>query len=114
MLVNLIANAAKLTPSGGKVRVTAHADPEAWTMALAVGDTGKGIPPQDRARIFELFTQVEDHSPERRQGTGLGLAFCKMAVEAHGGTITVDSEEGRGSTFTVTLPLAPEKEQRRD
>jgi two-component system, sensor histidine kinase and response regulator len=105
VLVNLVSNAVKFTPARGVVRVTAHMDEPAGTMAIAVTDTGMGIPKKDRERIFDLFAQVDDRGPEQRQGTGLGLTFCKMVAEAHGGRIDVDSEEGKGSTFTITLPV---------
>jgi len=105
VLVNLVSNAVKFTPARGQVRLTAYTDDAAGTMNFAVSDTGMGIPEKDRERIFELFAQVESGGPERRQGTGLGLTFCRMVVQAHHGTITVDSEEGKGSTFTVHLPL---------
>ncbi len=107
VLANLVGNALKFTPAEGSVRVTAHVDEAAGTMNIAVSDTGAGIPKQDHARIFEMFAQGETDSAAQRQGTGLGLTFCKMVVEAHGGSITVDSEEGKGSTFTVRLPLMP-------
>jgi len=108
VLVNLVTNAVKFTPVRGEVRLTACTNDVAGTLDIAVSDTGIGIPEKDRERIFELFAQVEDGGPERRQGTGLGLTFCRMVVQAHHGTITVDSEEGKGSTFTVHLPLATE------
>ncbi len=106
VLVNLVGNALKFTPAQGKVRIAAQVDSTAGVMEIAVSDTGMGIPEKDRQRIFELFAQVETDTPERRQGTGLGLTFCKMAAEAHGGSIGVDSVEGQGSTFTVRLPMA--------
>ena len=97
-LVNLIANAIRFTP-GGTVAVKASASDEA--MLFAVTDTGAGIPHEAFARIFDKFGQVDSHS---KVGTGLGLAFCRLAVEAHGGEISVDSEPGKGSTFTFTIP----------
>ena len=106
VLVNLVGNAVKFTAAQGQVCVSAHTDDNAGTMDIAVSDTGMGIPEADRDRIFDLFAQVESGGPERRQGTGLGLTFCRVIVQGHHGTITVDSEEGKGSTFTVHLPLA--------
>jgi signal transduction histidine kinase/nitroreductase len=106
VLVNLLGNAIKFTPEGGKVNLAVRPEDEGETMAIAVNDTGIGIPKSEHERIFELFTQVEQDSPERLKGTGLGLAFCKMVVESHGGTISVDSEEGEGSTFTIRLPIS--------
>jgi len=71
---------------------------------VLVQDTGPGIPPEYRERIFEKFGQVENPANRQRYSTGIGLTFCKLAVEAHGGQVGVDSEEGRGSTFWFTLP----------
>jgi signal transduction histidine kinase len=73
---------------------------------ISVSDEGEGIPPEDRERIFEKFGQVESRSAGRKMSTGLGLTFCKLAVEAHGGRIWVDSEIGKGSTFHFTIPLS--------
>lgn len=97
---NLVTNALKCTPSGGEVSV-------ACTRAgagarVAVTDTGCGIAPEDQARLFKKFCQLEGQT--RKLGVGLGLAFCKLAVEAHGGTIGVDSEVNKGSTFWFVLP----------
>ena len=74
---------------------------------LAVADTGIGIPAADRERVFERFFRTAIAARHAIQGTGLGLAITKAIVEAHHGTIAVDSDEGRGSTFTVCLPLRP-------
>ena len=104
-LVNLIANAIRFTP-GGTVTITAGAD-DGRNIRFAVADTGRGIPSDAFERIFEKFGQVD---AESRVGTGLGLAFCKLAVEAHGGRITVASTLGAGSTFSFTVPVrAPER-----
>jgi signal transduction histidine kinase len=100
VLVNLVSNAIKHTPAEGKVLLTVL--PHGDAMEVRVRDTGIGIAPENQERIFEKFSQVEQ-SGERR-GTGLGLTFCKMAVEAHGGRIWVESELGAGSTFAFTLP----------
>jgi signal transduction histidine kinase len=100
-LVNLIANAIQFT-AHGTVTITASLD-HLQTIRFAVADTGRGIPADAFERIFEKFGQVDTTS---RVGTGLGLAFCKLAVEAHGGRITVNSTPGAGSTFSFTLPLA--------
>ncbi len=99
---NLLGNALKFTPDDG--RVTVSIEPSADAARVRVQDTGPGIPPEYRERIFEKFSQVEDPAKQQRYSTGLGLAFCKLAVEAHGGQVGVDSEEGRGSTFWFTLP----------
>ncbi len=104
VLFNLLDNALKFTPSGGRVWVEAH--PEAEEVRVEVADTGSGIPLEERARIFEKFTQVQGQMGTRR-GSGLGLAFCRMAVEAHGGRIWVeDGPEGSGSRFIFAIPKA--------
>jgi len=99
---NLLGNALKFTPDDG--RVTVSIEPSADTARVLVQDTGPGIPPEYRERIFEKFGQVENTANKQRYSTGLGLTFCKLAVEAHGGQVGVVSEEGRGSTFWFTLP----------
>ena len=103
-LVNLLGNAIKFTPTGGTVTAVAGIDGENQ-MLFSVRDTGEGIPPEAHARIFEKFGQVENRKAGRKMSTGLGLTFCKLAVEAHGGKIWVQSEPGRGSAFHFTIPL---------
>jgi len=104
VLINLVDNALKFTPRGGEVWVTA--EPESDSVRIEVVDTGDGIPLEERTRVFEKFTQGQGRSGTRR-GSGLGLAFCRMAVEAHGGRIWVeDGPGGRGSRFAFTLPRA--------
>lgn len=105
-LSNLVDNAIKFTPDGGRVRLWARREStvEAHAVLLGVSDTGPGIPIEAQTRIFEKFKQVAA-SKGRRRGTGLGLAFCKLAIEAHGGRIWVESTPGRGATFIITLPL---------
>ena len=98
-LVNLIANAIKFT-HGGTVTITVSQD-DRENIRFAIRDTGEGIPGQAFERIFEKFGQLDS----RKVGTGLGLAFCKLAVEAHGGHIMVESMLGAGSTFLFTIPL---------
>jgi signal transduction histidine kinase len=99
-LVNLLANAIKFTPAG-TVTISASSD-DSQAIRFAVRDTGQGIPTEAFERIFEKFGQLDSHS---KVGTGLGLAFCKLAVEAHGGQIQVESTPGVGSTFSFTIPL---------
>jgi signal transduction histidine kinase len=102
VLANLIGNAIKYTPGEGKITVTAEAQDD--HIQVNVTDTGPGISPEDRKRIFERFAQVEGSSS--RQGFGLGLSFCRLAVEAHGGQIWVESGDDEiGSRFSFTLPL---------
>lgn len=97
-LVNLIANAIKFTKAG---TVTINVSESAGNIRFAISDTGDGIPVEAFERIFEKFGQLDS----RRAGTGLGLAFCKLAVEAHGGRIKVESTPGVGSTFSFTVPV---------
>ncbi len=103
VVANLIGNALKFTPKSGEVRVTTMV--EGNTVRTAIKDTGPGIPPEYRERIFEKFGQVEGREEGKKYSTGLGLTFCKLAVEAHGGQIGVDSEVGQGSTFWFKLPV---------
>ena len=109
-LTNLLGNAIKFTPRRGMVTLRAEARREGEVVTglwFAVADTGEGIPPEAFGRIFEKFGQVENRLEGRKMSTGLGLTFCKMAVEAHGGRIWVESELGKGSTFQFVIPLAP-------
>lgn len=106
-LANLLGNAIKFTPPGGTVTVSARPGGNEAVVLFSVTDTGEGIPREAFQKIFEKFGQVESRKAGRRNSTGLGLTFCKMAVEAHGGRIWVESELGKGSTFTFTVPVAP-------
>jgi signal transduction histidine kinase len=101
-IANLVGNAIKFTPEGSKVAVSVERN-EAG-VKLCVADTGRGIPREYHEKIFEKFGQVEARQQSKTYSTGLGLTFCKLAVEAHGGKIGVESEVGRGSTFWFTLP----------
>ena len=105
LLDNLLSNAVKFTPQGGRVEVRVCR--EGGQVVLAVADTGVGIPAADLERIFERFFRTAIATRHAVQGSGLGLTITKAIVEAHHGTIAVDSDEGRGSTFTVRLPLLP-------
>ena len=102
VLLNLLSNAVKFTPHGGNVLVRAFKKEDFFE--IAVKDTGVGISAEDQKRLFENFSRVGDR---RREGSGLGLALSKRFVELHGGTIRVESALGKGSTFTVSLPLRP-------
>lgn len=104
ILLNLLSNAVKFTPDGGKVDVSAKIHGK--KIQIAVHDTGVGISPEDQSRLFEEFKQVGRDRARKAEGTGLGLALTKRLVELHGGTIRVDSAAGKGSTFTVEMPLA--------
>jgi two-component system phosphate regulon sensor histidine kinase PhoR len=102
VLINLLHNAIKFTPPGGKVTLSAEAMGNA--VAISIADTGIGIPADDLPRIFERFYKVD--RARAGEGTGLGLAIAKHIVQAHGGDIRAQSKEGKGSTFTFTLPIA--------
>lgn len=106
---NLADNALKYAPDGGRVCLWARRDPEGGDARILMGvtDTGPGIPSGARSRIFEKFQQL-DPAGGRRKGSGLGLFFCKLAVEAQGGEIWVESQVGHGSKFMVRLPAAVE------
>lgn len=104
VLVNLVTNAIKFTPAGGQIRIRAFIEGE-W-LGCEVIDTGIGISPKDLTKLFRPFSQLEAGKREKG-GTGLGLNISKTIVEAHGGTIGVRSELGRGSSFWFKLPLAP-------
>lgn len=104
VLDNLIDNALKFTASGGTVSLSAA--PNGREVIIQVQDTGEGIPAGNLENIFDKYAQVKNREPEEeRQGTGLGLPFCKLVVEAHNGRIWADSKVGEGSTFSFTLPI---------
>jgi signal transduction histidine kinase len=103
VLLNLLSNAVKFTPEGG--RISLKAGRTDGMVQIAVSDTGIGIAPEDQAAIFEEFRQVGSDESRKQEGTGLGLTLAKKFVELHGGRIWVESELGRGSSFTFTLPL---------
>ncbi|MCG3209151.1 MAG: Adaptive-response sensory-kinase SasA [Anaerolineae bacterium] len=106
ILGNLLHNAIKFTPGGGQIQIVVT--PNGNKVRFAVIDTGPGIPADSRAHIFDRFVQLDGDRP-RRGGFGLGLAFCKIAVEAHGGTIWVDpGVNDVGSKFTFEIPLSAE------
>jgi two-component system phosphate regulon sensor histidine kinase PhoR len=101
VLVNLIHNSVKFTPPGGQVILSAQK--EDGCIRFAVQDSGAGIPAADLPRIFERFYKTD--RARSSGGTGLGLSICRHIVEAHGGQIWVESEEGKGSTFFFTIPM---------
>ncbi len=100
VLVNLLGNGIKFTPAGGSVKVEAEAEHDA--VVVCVTDTGPGISEEQQEQLFRKFSQLD--SEQKHQGTGLGLTFVKLAVEAHGGEVWVESELGEGSSFCFTLP----------
>jgi signal transduction histidine kinase len=104
VLDNLVSNAIKYSPDGGEVRIGGTVNEQSVTVYVA--DQGVGIPHDELEHIFERFYRVEDALRRHTQGTGLGLYLARAVVRAHGGTITVESQPGKGSTFRVTLPRA--------
>jgi signal transduction histidine kinase len=103
IMLNLLSNAVKFTPDGGRVDVSAtRCD---GRLEVAVRDTGIGIAPDDQQKVFAEFVQVGRDHMRKAEGTGLGLALTKRFVELHGGAIRLESAPGKGSTFTVELPL---------
>ncbi len=103
VLLNLLSNALKFTPEGGRIDVRAAARDDA--VEISVTDTGVGIAPEDQATVFEEFRQVGS-AAKKVEGTGLGLAISRKFIELHGGRIWVESQVGKGSTFAFTLPLS--------
>jgi signal transduction histidine kinase len=109
VLLNLLSNAVKFTPEGGRIGIKARqAD---GSVEISVSDTGIGISREDQPKIFEEFRQVGSDYAHKSEGTGLGLTLAKKFVELHGGRIWVESEVGKGSTFTFTLPQKPMSQQ---
>jgi NtrC-family two-component system sensor histidine kinase KinB len=100
VVLNLLENASKYMPTPGHITVTAGMD--GGLLKVCVGDTGPGIAPEDQERIFDKFTRI--YHRRGPTGLGLGLAFCKLAVEAHGGRLWVESQVGKGANFFFTLP----------
>jgi len=108
ILLNLITNATKFTASGGRIDVTC--DVQAESLRIRVRDTGVGVRPIDIERVFEPFVQIDRHlTSSTQQGVGLGLSISRELARAMQGDLTLESAEGIGSTFTLTLPLASQK-----
>ncbi len=103
VFANLISNAIKFTGEGGEIEVGARHD-SGGEAKVWVKDSGVGIPPQEMGSLFEKYRQTTSGRAAKEKGTGLGLVICKMIVEAHGGRIWVESEEGKGTIFSFTLP----------
>lgn len=102
VLSNLLSNVIKFTPEGG--RVTVRVRPRREAVEIAVEDTGVGIPEAEQDAVFDRFVQTVDPSTREQEGAGIGLAFAADLVDLHGGTLTVESTEGEGTTFTASLP----------
>jgi signal transduction histidine kinase len=101
VIINLITNAIKASPEGAAIKIVSHLDESG--AGVSVHDSGKGIPEKLVDQVFEKFSTGENEK-WRKASAGLGLTFCKLAVEAHNGIIEVKSEEGKGSTFRFSIP----------
>lgn len=111
ILTNLISNAYKYTPSGGQIYIAANGHTDAISpnsVAISVRDTGVGISTEDQHKLFTKFFRADDPRVRDVPGTGLGLSITKSLIETHGGEIWCQSESGQGTTFTFTLPIAPQ------
>jgi signal transduction histidine kinase len=108
VLLNLVDNAIKFTPANGYVSISAHEPGKMGAednfVRVEVCDTGPGVPGQHKERLFDRFAQIDGQRGQRR-GTGLGLTFCKLAVEAHGGQIWIEDNPQGGAIFAFTLPV---------
>ncbi|HEY9636194.1 MAG TPA: PAS domain S-box protein [Coleofasciculaceae cyanobacterium] len=104
VLVNLLSNAVKFTPDGGEVWLGVEANPDREILQFRVIDTGLGIAPENIEKLFKPFVQLDSSLSRRYAGTGLGLALVRRIAELHGGSVSLESEVGKGSQFTVTLP----------
>lgn len=104
MLINLLSNAVKFTPEQGTIELKVSGNPLQKTASFSISDTGIGISAENIGRLFQPFVQLESKLNRQNQGTGLGLALVRRMAELHGGNIKVESEVGKGSIFTITLP----------
>jgi PAS domain S-box-containing protein len=104
MLVNLLGNAVKFTPEGGKIGLQVRGDREKNILFFSVWDTGIGIREEDLPRLFQPFTQLDSNLARQAGGTGLGLALVAKMAAMHGGSVSVESEPGKGSRFTINIP----------
>jgi len=107
ILVNLLSNAVKFTPSGGEVELEVRGDRERREARFSVRDTGIGIDGADLEKLFQPFVQLDAGLARQHGGTGLGLSLAARLAEAHGGRVTAESERGRGSRFTLSIPWRP-------
>jgi len=105
VLLNLIINARQAMPRGGTLRLEVRDSPETGMVEVRVGDSGQGIPPDRLRMIFEPFFTTKEPDDSGHGGTGLGLSVCRQIIEHHNGRIRVESQVGKGSTFTVKLPV---------
>jgi PAS domain S-box-containing protein len=102
ILYNLLENAVKYSPPESQIKVSVKQEPE--RLVISVRDQGRGLSPEEQARLFSPFWRLEEARPDLARGAGLGLVVCRVLVEAHGGEIQVESHKGKGSTFIFTLP----------
>jgi signal transduction histidine kinase len=107
VISNLLDNAVKYTPAGGSIRLSAAL--EEGNVRFSIADSGPGIPTEERHRIFDKYSRIERVGAPK--GLGLGLAFCRLAVKAHGGRLWVDSPPEGGAVFQFTIPLAVAPEE---
>ncbi|MFO0879051.1 MAG: PAS domain S-box protein [Gemmataceae bacterium] len=107
VLVNLLSNAVKFTPQGGEIGLELRADRERGTLCFTVWDHGIGIRPEDMNLLFQPFRQIDSRLSREYTGTGLGLALVRRLTELHGGGVSLESEPGQGSRFSITLPWQP-------
>ncbi|MEI6775783.1 MAG: response regulator [Chloroflexales bacterium] len=107
MLVNLLSNAVKFTPKDGRVNLDVTIDTEMEVIRFTVEDTGIGMSPEGMARLFQPFIQLDSSLSRQHDGTGLGLALVRRLAELHGGSVSVESEIGKGSRFVIALPYPP-------
>jgi signal transduction histidine kinase len=108
VLLNLIINARQAMPRGGRLVIEVRENARTGMVELSVSDTGIGIPPERLRLIFEPFYTTKEPDANGHGGTGLGLSVCRQIIEQHHGRIRVESLVGKGSTFTVKLPVRPE------
>jgi signal transduction histidine kinase len=105
ILLNLVINARQAMPRGGRLRIEVRENPRTQMVEIRVSDTGVGIPPDQLRLIFEPFYTTKEPDEHGSGGTGLGLSVCRQIIEQHHGRIRVESVAGKGSTFTVKLPM---------
>lgn len=104
VIQNLLRNAIDYSPDGGKITLKVQRDNDRKEIAVSIIDGGKGVPDEQKDKIFDKFFQVDGESHERKASTGLGLTYCKLVVDAHGGKIRVEDAEGGGAKFLFTIP----------
>ncbi|CAK0771699.1 histidine kinase [Gammaproteobacteria bacterium] len=107
VFVNLLGNAIKFSPKGATIVVRVYPDDQGGR--VEVSDMGPGLTEAKQARVFDKFGQIAAHRQDKKYSTGLGLTFCKLVVERHGGRIGIESEVGRGSTFWFSIPISPDQ-----